>query len=238
MLDKNKIKKKRIHENPRISVNLLCEYVDEATASRRNSIIKQSKSPIAFITKWYNRAEDALSYYLSEIRDEPTLLSLEAKRIRGIRSFDEMELKYAIASAEALLAFLKKEAWVRNKLSAFKPEIAVHNPNHKFILSGVQISLRPELILRDKEGKQQLGFVKFYFGKNEELGEDRGELMACLTKYYFEQEFGFSFKNDHCMVLDVYRGEIYTAPKAFKRNIANIEAACREIADRWDKVDI
>jgi len=39
-------------------------------------------------------------------------------------------------------------------------------------------------------------------------------------------------------VLEVYRGEVYTAPRAFKRSIGNIEAACKEIADSWDKVEV
>ncbi|MGF7040088.1 hypothetical protein [Mucilaginibacter lappiensis] len=234
--EKIKTKMKKVNEYPRISVNPLCEYVDEATASRRNSIIRQCKTPVSFITKWYNRAEDSLSSYLTNVRDEPAFLSIEADRMRNVIPFDVMEKKYAVASSDALKSFLKYELEVRHKLSSFKPEIAVHNPNHKFILSGVQISLRPELILRDENGKQQLGFVKFYFGKNEPLGKDRGESMACLTKHYFENEFGFNFKSEHCMVLDVYRGEIFTSPRAYKRILANIEAACKEIADRWDKV--
>jgi hypothetical protein len=37
-------------------------------------------------------------------------------------------------------------------------------------------------------------------------------------------------------VLDVFRGELITAPKAFKKRMSDITASCKEIADRWDLV--
>ena len=219
-------------------MNPLCEYVEEATASRRNTIIKQCKFPKPFITKWYNDAEDILSFYLSEIRDDPRQLSIEIDRLRTAVYDSEAEKKYAFASASALKSFLKEEESVRRTLDPFKLEMAVNENRHKFILKGVQISLRPELIVRDAEGKAQLGFVKFYFGKDDPLSEARGELMACLLKHYFELEHGFSFKNQHCMVLDVYRSKLFYAPKAYKRRLADIEASLQEISDRWGSITL
>ena len=220
-----------------MALNPLCEYVSEATASRRNSIIKKSKAPVTFITRWYNKAEDILAYYLSEIRDDPEYLKLEIDRLRTGHHSDEMERKYAITSAFSLRSFLVNELSIRKILSPFRLFIAINDTQHKFILRGVQISLRPELIVRDSLGRQQLGFIKFYFGK-EPLSNARGELMACLTKHYFQLEHGFNFDNQHCMVIDVYRGQIFYAPKAFKRRVADIEASCQEIADRWDKISL
>ncbi|MES2268770.1 MAG: hypothetical protein V4520_18545 [Bacteroidota bacterium] len=227
---------KKIYNDPRISVNPLCEYVLSTTASKRNSIIKQCKTPVPYITKWYNQAEEILSFYLAQIRDEPKVIYTEAHRLKVKSTDDKMEKKYATASYEALNAYLSHELNVRERLSNYKLEMAVHDSKHKFILKGVQISLRPELILRDLDGKEQLGFVKFYFCKTEPLSKDKGELMACLTKFYFEHEFGFKFTNENCIVLDVFNGQIFSAPKAFRRNISNIEASLVEIADRWDKV--
>lgn len=217
-------------------MNPLCEYVVEATASRRNAIIKRCKFPSAYITKWYNEAEDILAFYLSEIRDDPKQLLIESERLRTASYDDDMERKYAKASSLALRSFLTQEDQVSMALALYTLEMSVNENKHKFMLKGVQISLRPELIVRDSEGKQQLGFVKFYFGKDEPLSESRGELMACLLRHYFELEHGLSFKTQHCMVLDVYRGRLFYAPKAFKRRVADIEASLQEIADRWAMV--
>jgi hypothetical protein len=231
----SKRKPVKVYQDPRISVNPLCEYVDDASATRRTSIIKQCKRPVSYITKWYNDAEDILSFYLSKVRNDSKVLSVETQRLKAIAKThpDEMERKFALASATALNSFLAHELDIRTLLSPYHLDIAVNDSKHKFMLCGVQISLRPELILRDQEGKQQLGFVKFYFGKNEALTESRAELIACLTKYYFEQEFAFAFKPQHCLVLDVFTGRLWQAPKAHKRNLSNIEASLREIADRW-----
>lgn len=226
----------KINNEPRISVNPLCEYVVSASATKRNGIIRNCKRPLTFITKWYNTAEELLAFYLSNIRDEPKVLQTEIARIKTKKYADEMEEKYANASAEALHSFLGVELKIREVLAPFSVEMAVNDSKHKFINNGVKISLRPEIILRDCQGKQQLGFVKFYFSKCEPLGKDRGELMACLIKHYFEQEFAFKFKNQHCFVLDVYNGILYTSPNSFKKRISDINAACKEIADRWDRV--
>lgn len=225
----------RLNKDPRISVNALCEYV-LASPSKRLTILKLCKKPVPFVTNWYNQAEDILSFYLAEIRHDPTVIKVEAGRLRTKSAATDMDKKFNVASAAALLSFLKDEISVRQILSPYILEIAVNDIKHKFVINGVQISLRPELILRDNGGKQQLGFVKFYFGKNDELGQDKGELIAALTKYYFEQEYNFSFKSKDCLVLDVYRGEMYSAPNAYKRSISNIQAALLEIADRWDKI--
>lgn len=229
-------KTSKFKDDPRISVNPLCEYVVEASASRRNSIIRNCKKPVTFITKWYNNAEDLLSFYLSEIRDDPKVLTVEISRLRTRFYGDDQEQKYGYASADALSSFLVNELSIRSEFAPYTLEMSVNSNKHKFIVNGVKISLRPELIVRDKSGKQQLGFVKFYFCKGESLSDRRAEYMAVLTKHYFEQEFGFTFKNQHCFVLDVYTGQLHVAPSASKRRLSDIEAACREIADRWDKV--
>ena len=40
------------------------------------------------------------------------------------------------------------------------------------------------------------------------------------------------------MVIDVFAGKIYCAPKAEKRAFKMLEACCGEIYDRWEKISI
>lgn len=228
----------KVNEDPRITVNPLCEYVDNASPARRFSIIKQSKKPLPYVTRWYNQADELLSFYLSAIKDDPKVLRTEIGRLVTRNYGTDTERKYANASAEALSSFLTNESRSRKEFEAFTLEMAVHNPKHKFMIEGVKVSLRPELLIRDSAGKEQLGFVKFYFCKSEPLEEERAFLMACLVRYYFEQEYGFNFKNEHCFVLDVYTGALYNHPTAYKKRLSDIKAACKEIADRWGKVTV
>lgn len=231
-------KKTKVYPNHRISVNPLCEYVAEAGPARRNSIIKQCKKPIPYIVKLYNDAEDIISLYLSVVKDNPKLLVREASRLLAGPFKDDNDKKCAQASAGALKAFKLKELALRGVFETYVLGSATDDTHHKFMMNGVQISLRPELIVRAPDGKQQLGFIKLYFSKGTPLSKERAEMIACLTKNYFEEEFGFGFKPEHCFVLDVFEGKLYNAPKAYKRSLANIKAACQEIADRWHSVEV
>lgn len=233
---KTKIRSLRVNRFPRISVNPLCEYI-EASASRRTSIIRQSKTLPTFITRWYNQAEDILAFYLSEIRDDSRVLSIEIERLKSLSyTKDENERKYGLASAESLSSFLTYHSNIQELFSKYDVTMAVYDSKHKLSINGVQISIRPELLLRSRVDGKEIGFVKFYFSKMESLSKDRGELMACLGKEYFSRIYSLSFKNSDCIILDVYRGKVFTAPRASVKRIADIEASCQEISDRWDRV--
>jgi hypothetical protein len=222
---------------PRISLNPLCEYVVDASAARRTAIIKQCKFPASFITKWYNQAEDILSFYLAEIRDDPRQLDIEIGRLKVGHTGDQMEKKYSKASGEILSCFLQHEDRIRHLLEPYHVSSSLNDHSHRFIVNGVQISARPELILRANDQRQHVGFLKLYFGK-EPLSKDRGELMACLLKHYFSTECAIELKNQDCMVMDVARGKIYCSPKTFKRRVDDIKASCIEIAQRWDLITL
>lgn len=230
-----KLKQTNKAKRPRISLNPLCEYV-EAGPYRRSSIIKNSKEPPLYITRYYNVGEELLTRYLSQVRDKPIFLRLHSSRLRLLSHNNDSEAKNAKFSSEALLSFLSHEKSIRKKLSAYSIETSLNDNTNKVIINGVQISIRPELLLRDSEGKQQLGFMKLYFSKTEPLTRDRAELIATVGKHYFETEKGIMLNSKHCMVLDVFRGTLFNAPKSFKRRIWDIEAACQEIFDRWDMI--
>ena len=42
---------------------------------------------------------------------------------------------------------------------------------------------------------------------------------------------------DHCMIFHTHRQELMTSPTNYRTKLRNIEAACRGIADIWDKID-
>jgi len=220
------------YSTPRISVNPLCEYV-YATATRRGSIIKNSKEKPTYMTVRYNHAEEILSFYLAQSTVDVKILTDQIYSLNTIKYKSDFEKRCATISAEALSAFLRKESYVKKILSLYKSFMTIEETKHKLIINGVQISIRPEIILRDTLGKQQLGFVKFYFSKSVPLTQERAELIACVGKHYFESEHHLPLLNKNCFVLDVFRGEIFSAPKSHVKRMNDIYASCQEIADRW-----
>jgi hypothetical protein len=70
------------------------------------------------------------------------------------------------------------------------------------------------------------------FGKARKISEaEAGYIGACLQKWMTEL-YGIS-DNKTCFILDIFGESCYTAPKAYKKRMSDIEAACEEIARAW-----
>lgn len=223
------------YKDPRIAINPLSQYTDGATAIRRASIIKNAKEKPTFLVRRYNEAEEFLAHFLAT-GARSQLLSDHITTLRTSYYSKDFDKECAQNSADALQAFYINGLWLPGLLSKYAIDVTVHENAHKTIIEGVQVSVRPELILRDKKSGERVGFVKFHFSKTKPIPASQAELVACFGKYYFESEHTLVFKANNCFVLDVFTGEVTQAPKAFAKRLLYIKASCREIADRWHLV--
>ena len=221
-------------KEPRMSAKMLCEYA-EASALTRASIIKDCKFKKPFITSRYNLAEEFASEFLSKAIEYPEILKSRAKDLIKLSKTLTGYKEEHILSCSFALNMLYN---MHDKLHVLQPFVlrTEENISRKMKLREVQVSIRPELMLYEDEGLTYSGFVKLYFGKTTPLRKTVAESMACLGKYYFKEKESLDFKNKHCFVIDVCAGQIYTAPTTFKRTIAQLEACCSEIKDRWDRI--
>ena len=231
---KKKPLKLRVYATPRMSVNMLGEYVN-ASASRRNAIIKDSRIVPTYIAKRYNYASDIISKYISSGKSDINLLRKEIVLLKTGTYSSKYEKEMAMFSVEAVSAFLNHADVITNIFESSKLEASIHFNFHKINLEGVEISIRPEIILKSSKTKEIIGFIKLYFSKNNELDLDRGDFITCLGRNYFNEGHSLNLAEKNCFVLDVFRGELMTAPRAFKRRMSDISASCREISDRWDR---
>lgn len=224
----------KTYKEPRLGIISLCEY-QSASAVRRNTIIKNAKEVPSYIVRRYNEAEDFLTHFLIAKGDSRFLMD----HIHSLRNsyYDKQSDKdCAHSCADALEGFLQKGFWFNSFLDQFALECSLPYAHNKMIIKGVQVSIRPELILRAKDGRQQLGFVKLYFSKSKPLTQMMGELITCVGKHYYMEEYNMVFKENNCLVFDVFRGQLYAAPRAFKKRMSDVNASCSEIADRWHLV--
>lgn len=226
---------KEIYQEPRVSLNQLCEY-SSASSTRRCSIIKNAKDKPVFIVKRYNEAEEFLAHFLASGSDSKILKDGIQSLKKGIYP-KEFDKENALSSADALESFYNNGLWLIEFLKAYDLEVSLNERHHKTIINGVKISIRPELMLFDKSTRQRIGFLKFYISKTKPLNSNNGELISCVGKHYFNEELTLDFHSKNCLTLDVFRGELISAPNAHKRKIADIKASCQEIFDRWDRVD-
>lgn len=216
---------------PRISVNKLGEYITAAPARRRRIIVDQ-KRPRTFIAPRYGTAERKIVEFLSGRSSEGDLL----------RAIDELEddcggtewqMQRNQLCAEAIGSFL-------DYLDVFELDgisLSPLTPSHTHLkLGGISVSVRPELEGCGNlgHGAKSRGVLKLYLGKTFPLNEESGSAIAtCLRQYACEMIPAAEVDHRLCIVFDVFAGAIFQAPKAHKRRMRDIEAACEEVARAW-----
>jgi hypothetical protein len=218
-------------KKPRISINKLGEYLT-ATPSRRKRIVEDQQDPKPFITKRYGDArEQIVGYLASDMTDDSTILQAaeNLKVHSGGTDFCEQD---RCASSEAIHSFL--EASENLDLDGLVAVPVSSNESSTMDVAGVTISMRPDAILKDKETGEVKGCVKLHFPKTTPLNEQGGEYVATALRVHLGNSHAAVDPNK-CFVVDVPTKQVYSAPKAFKRKMNDISAACEEIDVRWKK---
>lgn len=216
---------------PRISVNKLGEYLT-ATPSRRKRIIEDQQQPKTFIAARYSDAREEIVEYLSTgMNDDSKILSAatELRIPNGGTEFAEQDRQ---ASASAIENFL--EASENLDLEGLVVESGESTSSNTMEVAGVDISMRPDAVLKDPESGQVVGCVKLHFPKTSPLTPQAAEYVATAMRVYLESaEENSAIDHSKCYVVDVPTQRVVSAPKAFKRKMNDIEAACEEIDARW-----
>lgn len=233
MIVKNPFKQ-QVYEYPRMALKPICEY-QTASPSRRNTIIKNSRVVPTYIAKRYNIASEAIASYLSGADDCLDDITARIHEIHTATYKTENEQTLAMQSAEALTAFLKDATSMKAIFAEFRLEATDQFVSHKLSIEGVEISIRPEIIIRSQKSDDIIGFIKFHFAKTEALTEHMADSITCLGRYYFNEIHSLRLAEKNCFVIDLFRGEVSSAPRSYKRRMTDITASCREIADRWHR---
>ncbi|XXF80845.1 hypothetical protein P2318_14120 [Myxococcaceae bacterium GXIMD 01537] len=221
-----------IRETPRVSVNKLGQYLT-ATPAYRKRIIHDQKHPPEPQYLRYPEAAQAIVEFLCTGRNESTLRYHQRRLLNAAPQSDYDAHRLALC-AEALQRFLKSSDELALSHAVASPAEAELPPME---LSGVTISVRPELILRsvDRHGSMRSGVMKLYFSKHHPLDERSGQYIATVLNVYAQQHLQQLGPVDHRLVrvFDVFAGKVHVAPKAQTRRLGDLELACEEIAARW-----
>ena len=230
-----KMNSERVKEKPRISINKLGEYL-VATPLRRRSIISEQKRPKTYQVIYYQSASDAIAKSISSNGIKYDLLAEESDKLMKLEPMSEPdEYKYQ-SNIEAIDSFLN--ICDDLPLEDMKTSIGQSDPP-KITVAGVEISIRPELILSKTHNNENLvSVLKLYFSKNSPLDKIAGQYIATLLHKY-AQKYLLDLGNPNirlAIVIDVFAEKFYTAPASYKRRMDNIEAACKEIQLIWPTV--
>ena len=214
-------------ENPRVSVNKLGEYM-VAKPGRRLSIIRNQKRPADFIVAYYSQAEDAIAE--SIVQDHPDgfletkIQELEKKTVSS--DWDATRKSICIEALDYFTSFAKDAKFSTYRCSRG----AVDQP--KTIIGGLTVSVRPEILLLDKE-RQIVGAVKLIFSKGRSAEAEEVEYIGAVLNHYMKEQHDPDCSHKDCYVIDVFAGTVTKAPKAFRKRMKDVEASCLEILDTW-----
>lgn len=224
----------RVRRNPRMALNALAQYM-AAPPARREAILRDQKYPADFRVLWYDYANRAiLSYLLDSDRDGGILTTAE-QRIRALPADDRNESQKLRDNADAVAAF----AACRSSITFDNLKARRRSQEGNIVIEGVTISVRPEVVLEGHyRGSECIGGIKLYLSKNTRLGDSGLAMAGAVLHLFLERnappDSGCATR--HCTVIDVFGRACSCAPRAVVRRRNDIEAACREIAQRWPTI--
>ncbi|WP_416401823.1 hypothetical protein [Alicycliphilus denitrificans] len=212
---------------PKISLNKLGEYMD-ASPARRRRIIEDQINPKDFVAARYTDAREKITDYISGNIEEKQLIDA-ADSLRNQSYESSFIAQDKNLSADAIDDFLE----VSDQLpSGYKLEKVPANNKSTLELSGVSVSIRPDIYLKDDNDKV-VGGIKLHFPKSNPLSTVSGEFVATALKAFLQNDSPNVVDPKLCVVVDVPSAAVFSAPKAGKKRMTDLEAACEEISDRW-----
>lgn len=166
----------------KISVNKLGEYMT-ADPSRRKRIIADQKKPKGFIVQRYSIARRAIADYFVYHRGDKK----EIERLIQLLIFEKYDTDFkksdCILSIEALSIF-KKNVTFDKSVFNFELEKFRNFESKRLDVSGVSVSIRPEVIISGKmRGKPFIGAIKMHFSKTNPLDKEADRLfqLYCIN---------------------------------------------------------
>ncbi len=223
-----------LRTDPRISLNKLAEYLVASPRRRRRLILDQIET-VVYKTGWYGRARAVLQRFICDPARTPDFLKAAAVRLRDRASepdVDKFDAQCLRGSARAIEAFLPIAEDFR-----YEDAIAVPGARRDSFLnvSGVRVSVAPDISIIAPGTERRIGGVKLHFGVTYPLNQEARRYAVAILFSFIEATGGTPLSG-LCDAVDVFTATYESAPRAIKRRLEDVEAACEEIAERWPRL--
>lgn len=225
---------RKAHQEPRISLNKLGEYLD-ATVTRRRTIVKdQKKPPGAGIVTRYSHVTTALAEYFEDSNRSYLLGRIE--KLKADKSGTEWQREDRQLSAEVLVKLIDLVEEI--DLTGVRVISSPAGSPAAIQVKGVRVSVRPDfLVVLEKDPEIVVGAIKLSHNKQHALQKMACECVATMLWRYLQQTFPAA-KVDlkKCLSISTPLKLLVSAPKSYKARNEAMDAACEEIAARWPAV--
>jgi len=224
----------RVH--PRISINKLGEYL-VASPLRRREIIERQKYPSYLVGSHYEPARRLLVDFLLGRQTQRAVLEYARSWLEEDTFESDYARHRANGCADAVHRFLALAPTLDFRgLRPMPPR-----GDEQLHLEGVTVSLRPDIVLRgvDGRGRPIAGAVKLHFPKTHPLTAASAAYVATALHVYLRERpttWGVPLPQA-CMAVDVFSDTLAVAPRAHRRRMRELAAACAEIRETWPFVE-
>jgi hypothetical protein len=221
---------------PRISANKLAEYM-VARSARQRVILHDQKFPSDFKGMYYREAAEAIASCIASNLEDVDVLANQIAILgqsTAAKIGTRRRIEANIDAIETFQAMLDDVA-----LSGASPRLGANSAD-RLTIQGVEISVRPEIILTSngKKGTPLVGGLKLHFPKTFSLGQDAAGYVSAMLQEWCRQslqEEG-SPHGPYCLVIDVGAKQAWPGVKSTAARMKDIEAACRNIAALWPSI--
>ena len=221
---------------PRISVNKLAEY-HVVQGARQRGILRDQKFS-DFAGMYYAEAARTVSSCLASNLEDTSRIAQTIDNLEQQTPDKAGAMRRINSNIDALETF---EAMLDDiDLKGATAELGAQRPD-KLVMHGVNISVRPEIILRGtgKSGKTQVGALKVHFSRTFPLTDvSAGYVAAVLQRYVADKLIGGDeiVGPSYCFVIDIGSRTVHPSVKATAARLKGLESDCQNIAAIWPTI--
>ena len=224
--------------SPVISVNKLGEYL-VCRAARQRSLLRQRKHPDEDfqIGTYHREAIDAIQQYLADGAIDPRPLENALNSLNQMPTGKIGTMRRINSNIERLERFgeMLDDVDLKNAAAGLGAN------SGRMKIGGVDISVRPEIILRGVGPKKQklVGALKLQMSASTSFNEEAAGYVSATVQEYCRR---FLSENDevvyapYCQVVDVGNGIIHPGVRSITKRMRDIESECQNIAALWPSI--
>jgi hypothetical protein len=210
----------------RLSLKGLAKYVASSPAAQRK-ILQEFKYPAAdepfAMRVYYREAIDCLRSYIKGRHSSDWLRERASELGASFAGQSPAAACRLRQNAQAVLRFEKHFGSKRLEV--------LDTPKFRLVFHDVVISVVPDLYLREGT-KTKL--IKLQFGGTKMSEQSVKVITQCLLE---AAKFkGIDLPPSSAIYIDLPRGLVHSAPRAGKRTLQDIQAACETISQIWESI--
>lgn len=236
----------RVNRSPRFPILSLGEYM-VADDGPRETMRRNMKYERIAPTLIYRKLSKAVASYLaSPIRDRMIL-----QNCRDDLQLEQENAATPRARENATYGLRALEAFERSlnalPVSGINLELSPVFPPH--VVEGVKVSVQPTVLstVNRRRGKPLRGAIVVDAAKGQEPKSDEAKAKAHTamthSAYMLHEHVANTVASgdeksspEHCIVFHTHRQELVCSPTNYKKQLVNLQAACRDIAAAWDGI--